>query len=85
MSPGPLGSLGSLGAMLRRRGISDGLFGGSRPCIAVGGLAWASYLLRRLMARPEVVVYRRALGPDEGVVIRHTTDTPSSLRVRRVR
>ena len=82
MSPGPLGTLG---ATLRRRGIRDGLLGGSRPWIAVGGIAWTTYLVRRLMARPEIVVYRQVLEPDEGVVIRHTTDTPATLRARRSR
>ncbi len=77
--------LGTLGATLRRRGIRDGLLGGSRPWLAVGGLAWASFLLRRLMARPEIVVYRQELKPDEYVVVRHTTDTPMTVRARRAR
>ncbi len=55
--------------MARRRAISDGLFGGSRKWLVLGGLAWALRAFQWASAREADVVYQAELKPGETLVL----------------
>jgi hypothetical protein len=69
-------------ATLRRRGIQEGLLGGNRRWLAIGGAAWALRAVQWAMARPEQVIYRGTLERGETLVVqaqspRHRRGTPA--------
>lgn len=56
-------------AALSRRGLEEGLLGGDRRWLAVGGVAWTAALVRWAWRRTPEVVYRTRLRPGETLVI----------------
>jgi hypothetical protein len=70
-----------LTAGLVRRGVREGLLGGSGPWLAIGALSW---LVRFLMRRPErsVVVEELALG--ESILVTSVPPPPSGRRRRKL-
>lgn len=68
--------------LARRRAIIDGVFGGSRRWLLLGGLAWALQAYRWASTRTPEVVYRTELAPGETLVL--TREAPrKSSRPRR--
>lgn len=59
---------------LIRNGLKQGLLGGSRPWLVVGGAALALRVLRKLAGNEEEVVYREELRPGEAVVVANGRD-----------
>ncbi len=55
--------------MARRRAITDGVFGGNRKWLVLGGLAWALRAFQWASARDQEVVYRAELQPGETLVL----------------
>ena len=55
--------------MARKRAITDGLLGGSRRWLVLGGLAWALRAYQVASSRPSEVVYRTELLPGETLVL----------------
>lgn len=70
-----------LTAALVRRGVREGLLGGSGPWLAIGAVAW---LARFLARRPErrVVVEELALG--QSIVVTSVPPPPSGRRRRKL-
>ena len=63
------GTIASLLPTARRRAISDGVFGGNRRWLVLGGLAWALRAYQWAATRDEQVVYRAELKPGETLVL----------------
>ena len=57
--------------LLLRRGLWNGLVGGSRFWMVVGGAAAGVRIIRRLSGREPKVVYSEKLEPGQTVVISH--------------
>lgn len=57
------------GANLRRRAWEDGVLGGERRWIAIGGLAWFVWALQWAWRRDAEVVYRTKVKPGETITI----------------
>lgn len=55
---------------MTRRGLRRGILEGSRAWMAVGIAAGLVAIVRRVVAQPPETVYRQALHPGEGVLIR---------------
>ena len=55
--------------MARRRAITDGLLGGNRRWLVLGGLAWALRAYQIASTREPEVVYRAELRPGETLVL----------------
>ena len=55
--------------MARKRAITDGLLGGNRRWLVLGGLAWALRAYQVASHRPSAVVYRTELLPGETLVL----------------
>lgn len=67
--------------ILRRRFIYDGLMGGNRKWLILGGVAWFFFLSRRvLVGGPPHPVYAEDLAPGEKLLITHI---PGSGKRRR--
>jgi hypothetical protein len=54
---------------VRRRGLSEGLLGGSRLWLVAGGLAWALRAMGSAVRREERVVFRGRLKAGQQLVI----------------
>jgi hypothetical protein len=67
--------------MARRRAITDGVFGGNRKWLVLGGLAWALRAYLWASAREPEVVYRAELEPGETLVL--ARQAPKKRRSRR--
>jgi hypothetical protein len=67
----------------RRRAITDGLFGGNRRWLVLGGLAWALRALQWASAKDEQVVYVAELKPGETLVL--SREAPEDVERRRKR
>jgi hypothetical protein len=67
----------------RRRAITDGLFGGNRRWLVLGGLAWALRALQWASTRDEHVVYAAELKPGETLVL--SREAPEDVERRRKR
>lgn len=67
--------------MARRRAITDGVFGGNRRWLVLGGLAWALRAYQWASDRQPEVVYRAELRPGETLVL--TRDAPKKSTRRR--
>lgn len=57
--------------ILLRRGLWNGLVGGSRFWMVVGGAAAAVRLMQRLSGREPKIVYAEKLEPGQTLVISH--------------
>jgi hypothetical protein len=55
--------------MARRRAITEGVLGGNRRWLVLGGLAWALRAYRYASTREPEVVYRAELRPGETLVL----------------
>ena len=55
--------------MARRRAITDGVLGGNRRWLVLGGLAWALRAYTYASRREPEVVYRTELKPGETLVL----------------
>ena len=55
--------------MARRRAITDGVFGGNRRWLVLGGLAWALRAYQYASSRQPEVVYRAEIRPGETLVL----------------
>lgn len=59
-------------ALLRRRAVYSGLFGGNRRMLMLGGVAWGLHLLRRLFGKGvPAPVHTTELLPGERFVVVH--------------
>lgn len=67
--------------LARRRAITDGLLGGSRRWLVLGGLAWAVRAYRYASTRQSEVVYRTEIRPGEALVLER--QAPKTKRDRR--
>lgn len=67
--------------MARRRAITEGVFGGNRRWLVLGGLAWALRAYQWASTRQPEVVYRAELQPGETLVL--TRDAPKKSTRRR--
>lgn len=54
--------------MARRRAITEGVFGGNRRWLVLGGLAWALRAYQYASTREPQVVYRAEIRPGETLV-----------------
>ncbi|HYF45258.1 MAG TPA: hypothetical protein VD926_03545 [Acidimicrobiales bacterium] len=66
---GRTSTLGSLIPTARRRAITDGLFGGDRKWLLLGGMAWALRAYQYATTKDEKVVYSTTLQPGETLVL----------------
>lgn len=71
--------------MARRRAITDGVFGGSRKWLVLGGLAWALRAYQWATTREPEVVYRAELAPGETLILARQEPRPSRRQRRRRR
>jgi hypothetical protein len=55
--------------MARRRAITDGVLGGNKRWLLLGGLAWALRAYQTASTREPEVVYRAELKPGETLVL----------------
>lgn len=69
--------------MARRRAIVDGLLGGNRRWLILGGLAWAVRAYQIATTRQAEVVYRGELQPGETLVLSRETPHPTRRQARR--
>ena len=67
--------------MARRRAITDGVFGGNRRWLVLGGLAWALRAYQYASSRQPEVVYRAEIRPGETLVLER--QAPKTKRGRR--
>lgn len=64
-----------LSPYLRRTGMRKGLFGGSRPWLALGLLTWGYQRFRKLATRQPELVAREELRPGDRLIISHGKET----------
>jgi hypothetical protein len=76
------GLVDSLARRLVRRGLRDGLIGGSTVWAVVGAAAW---LARLLLRREEPLVVREDLKLGERIVVAHVPPPPTRAELRRAR
>ena len=76
-------SLSTILPSARRRALTDGLFGGSRRWIVLGGLAWALRAYQWATTKEEQVVYSAELRPGETLVLARQPEKPKGRRGRR--
>jgi hypothetical protein len=67
----------------RSRGITEGVLGGNRRWLVLGGLAWGIRAIGAATRSEPRVVYRKRLRPGEQLVI--SERQPDSKRARRKR
>jgi hypothetical protein len=79
---GSTSTLGSLIPTARRRALTDGLFGGDRKWLVLGGLAWALRAWQYATTRDEKVVYSTELQPGETLVLARQAPEPTRKRRR---
>ena len=75
----------SLSTMLpaaRRRAFTDGLFGGDKKWLVLGGLAWALRGLQWARAKDEQVVYATELQPGETLILARQAPKAKGRRKR---
>ena len=65
----------------RARAITDGVFGGSRKWLVLGGLAWAVRAFQWASAKETSVVYQAELKPGETLVL--AREAPKGKKARR--
>ena len=64
----------------RRQGVTEGLLGGNRRWLVLGGVAWGVRAISWAMRRDERLLYRERLKPGEQLLI-----TERQLQPRRAR
>jgi hypothetical protein len=69
----------------RRRAITDGVFGGDRRWLVLGGLAWALRAYQHATTKDEVVVYASELKPGETLVLARQAPKPTRRERRKAR
>ena len=67
----------------RRRAITEGLFGGSRRWMVLGGLAWALRAYQWATTKDAQVVYTAELRPGETLVLARQPEKAKGRRGRR--
>jgi hypothetical protein len=75
----------SLLSELRRRALTKGLFGGSRPWLLLGIAAWTVRGIKWALRPEPKVVYRSRLGIGETIVLRHEPPAPTRRQRRKAR
>jgi len=75
----------SLLSDLRRRAVTRGLFGGSRPWLLLGIAAWTVRGLQWALRPAPTTVYRRKLDVGESIIIRHDPAPPTRRQRRKLR
>jgi hypothetical protein len=70
------GAIASLLPTARRRGVTDGLFGGNKRWLVLGSLAWAVRAYQWAATRDEQVVYTAELKPGETLVLARQAPKP---------
>ena len=66
----------------RRNGIYDGVLGGNRRWLILGGIAWGFRAVGWAMKREHKVIYREALRPGEQLVISERRLNPKKKKGR---
>ena len=67
----------------RRNGIYDGVLGGNRRWLILGGIAWGFRAVSWAMKREQRVIYREALRPGEQLVISERLLNPKNLKPKK--
>lgn len=67
----------------RRNAVAEGLLGGNRRWLVIGGIAWGFRAIGWAMRRDERVIFRERLGPGEQLVISESRATPRRRRKQR--
>jgi hypothetical protein len=67
----------------RRRAIIDGLLGGNRRWLVLGGLAWALRALQWASHRQSEVVYRSELLPGDTLVLAREPEKTKKAKKKR--
>jgi|tagenome__1003787_1003787.scaffolds.fasta_scaffold18295475_1 hypothetical protein len=80
-----LGGWRGISAVLRQRGVTDGLFGGHRGWLAVGALVWGARGLHKAFGRNEKVLLREVLRPGQQLIIAEAITRPTRRQRRRTR
>jgi hypothetical protein len=80
-----LGGWRGISAVLRQRGVTDGLLGGHRGWLALGALVWGARGLHKAFGRNEKVLLREVLRPGQQFVIAEAIVRPSRRQRRRIR
>ena len=65
---------------MRRNAITEGLLGGNRRWLILGGIAWGFRLIGWALRKDEHVVFNEQLRPGEGLVITERRPTPKRGR-----
>lgn len=69
----------------RSNGITEGILGGNRRWLVLGGVAWGLRAIRYATRREDRVLYRERLRPGEQLVITERQLRPGGRRARRRR
>jgi hypothetical protein len=75
----------SLLSDVRRRALTKGLFGGSRPWLLLGIAAWTLRALQWALRPEPKVVYRSRLDVGETIVLRNAPAAPTRRQRRKTR
>jgi hypothetical protein len=75
----------SLLSDVRRRALTKGLFGGSRPWLLLGIAAWTFRGIQWALRPEPKVVYRSRLDVGETIVLRNEPPTPTRRQRRKMR
>jgi hypothetical protein len=67
----------------RRRAFTDGLFGGDRKWLIVGGLAWGLRAFQWARSKDEQVVYATTLQPGETLVLARQAPKAKGRKAKR--
>lgn len=67
---------------MRRNAVTEGLLGGNRRWLVLGGIAWGFRLIGWVLRRDEHVVFNEQLRPGEGLLITEHRPTPKRSRRR---
>lgn len=75
----------SLLSDVRRRALTKGLFGGSRPWLLLGIAAWTVRGLQWALRSEPKIVYRSRLEVGETIVLRNEPPLPTRRKRRKMR
>jgi hypothetical protein len=67
---------------MRRNAVTEGLLGGNRRWLVLGGIAWGFRLIGWALRKDEHVVFKEQLRPGERLVITERQSTPKRSRRR---
>ncbi len=77
------GTFSSILPSARRRALTDGLFGGSKRWMVLGGLAWALRGYQWATTKDSQVVYTAELKPGETLVLARQAPKDKRRRAKR--